>query len=208
MPSATEPTQDAPSLAFTNWGELRNYHGIPKQGDSGRGALTRTLIHGYYACTSYTDALIGQLLDELERLELAQNTIVVLWGDHGWKLGDYGDWCKHTNFALDARVPLLLSVPAIETQGAKTQALVELVDIYPTLAELAVLPLPSHLQGTSLVPLLDQPTQPWKEAAFFQYPRGDTMGYALRTRPLPLHPLAAARQREAGSGPGAVRPPT
>lgn len=180
LPSVTQPTKEAPSLAFTNWGELRNYYGIPKQGDLDE-ELTRTLIHGYYACTSYTDALIGQLLDELERLELAQNTIVVLWGDHGWKLGDYGDWCKHTNFTLDARVPLLLSVPGMENQGAKTQALVELVDVYPTLAELTGLPLPRHLQGTSLVPLLDQPNQTWKKAAFFQYPRGDTMGYALRT---------------------------
>ena len=180
LPMVTEASQSAPDLAFTNWGELRNYHGIPKEGDLSED-LTRTLIHGYYACTSYTDALIGRLLDELDRLELRQNTIVVLWGDHGWKLGDYGDWCKHTNFTLDTRVPLLLSTPGMKEPGLRSRALVELVDVYPTLAELAGLPLPSHLQGTSMVPLLDQPDRPWKQAAFFQYPRADTMGYALRT---------------------------
>ena len=180
LPEVSNPPRDAPEMALTNWGELRNYHGIPKEGKLDE-ELTRTLIHGYYACTSYTDALIGQLLDELERLDLRNNTIVVLWGDHGWKLGDYGDWCKHTNFTLDTRVPLLLSVPGIEHPEGSTQALVELVDVYPTLAELAGLPLPSHLQGTSMVPLLNRPDQSWKQAAFFQYPRGEAMGYALRT---------------------------
>lgn len=181
LPSATQPPKDVPELALTNWGELRNYYGIPEKGDLNE-ELTRALIHGYYACVSYIDALIGKLMDELKRLQLDKNTIVILWGDHGYKLGEYGDWCKHTNFELDTRVPLVISVPGMKNKGRRTSALVETVDIYPTLAELTGLPLPDHLQGVSFVPLLENPEESWKKAAFSQYPRGgDIMGYSLRT---------------------------
>ena len=193
LPDVQVPPEGAPELALTNWGELRNYHGIPKEGTLSD-SLARTLIHGYYASVSYTDAQVGRVLDELDRLGLDENTIVVLWGDHGWKLGEYGDWSKHTNFELDTHAPLIVRARGMEA-GQETDALVEFVDIYPTLAELAGLPLPPHLQGTSIAPLLENPDRSWKGAAFSQYPRrfpatrppkpedwdSLVMGYSVRT---------------------------
>jgi len=175
------PPKDAPPFAGTTWGELRNYSDIPDKAPlSDEEALE--LIHGYYAALSYTDAQIGKVLDELDRLGLAESTIVVVWGDHGWKLGEHGMWCKHTNFELDARVPLIVRAPGKEA-GAVSDGLVEFVDIYPTLAELAGLTAPGDLEGASFAPLLDDPARPWKTAAFSQYPRShermQLMGYSL-----------------------------
>ena len=118
------------------------------------------------------DAQVGRVLDELDRLGLRDNTIIVLWGDHGWKLGEHDAWCKHSNVENDTSAPLLLSVPGMKTAGKHTDALVEFVDIYPTLAELCGLPLPQHLEGASFVPVLRRSVdRPWKTAAFSQYPR-------------------------------------
>lgn len=172
--------KNAPEEAFTNWGELRSYYGMPKEGPM-PDDLARKLIHGYYACVSYVDALVGKVLDELDRLDLRKNTIVILWGDHGWKLGEHGMWCKHTNFELDTHATLMLSAPGMKAKGERTRNLVEFVDIYPTLCELTGLEKPSHLEGVSMAPLLDEPDQPWKEAAYSQYPRGSLMGYSVRT---------------------------
>jgi iduronate 2-sulfatase len=138
------------------------------------------LIHGYWACVSYIDALIGKVIRELERLNLRRETIIILWGDHGWKLGDYGAWCKHTNFELDTHVPMILRAPGHVRPGQRTEALVEYVDVFPTLAELCGLEIPASCEGTSLVPLLSDPKRPWKRAAFSQYPRGKAMGYSIR----------------------------
>ncbi len=178
--------KDAPDYAILPGGELRNYHGIPE--GSIPDDLARQLKHGYYAAVSYMDAQVGLVLDELDRLGLRKNTMVILWGDHGWKLGEHDAWCKHSNVENDTNVPLLLSVPGMKNAGAHTDALVEFVDIYPTLSELAGLPLPAHLEGTSFKPLLDDPKRPWKSAAFSQYPRpggktgsGALMGYSMRT---------------------------
>jgi arylsulfatase A-like enzyme len=171
----------APTYATTNWGELRNYYGIPKKGPC-PDALARQLIHGYYACVSYIDAQIGRLLDELDRLKLRDNTVIILWGDHGWKLGEHASWCKHTNFELDTHVPMILSVPAMKNTGWRTAALTEYVDIYPTLCELCDLTVPEHLEGLSMVPLIEDPDRRWKKAAFSQYPRGKIMGYTMRTQ--------------------------
>ncbi|MEX2173377.1 MAG: sulfatase [Pirellulaceae bacterium] len=178
--------KDAPPFAITDFGELRSYHGIPKEGPLDE-PLARQLVHAYRAATSFTDANVGRLLAELDRLGLRENTIVILWGDHGWKLGEHGGWCKHTNVENDTRSPLILAAPAkmAATQPAYCDRLVEFVDIYPTLCDLAGLPLPKHLQGTSMQPLLGNPALPWKSAAFSQYPRMHAgrrlMGYALRT---------------------------
>ncbi len=170
----------APREALTSWEELRGYAGMPEKGGMPDG-LARKLIHGYYACVSYVDAMIGRVLDELDRLGLRGNTVVVLWGDHGWKLGEHGMWCKHTNFELDTHVPLIVSAPGMRARGGRTRALTEFVDIYPTLCDLAGLDKPDHLEGLSMAPLLDDPDQAWKEAAYSQYPRGSTMGYSVRT---------------------------
>ncbi|MBM3735843.1 MAG: sulfatase [Acidobacteria bacterium] len=173
--------KDAPEYALTTSGELRNYAGIPAEGPVSD-ALARQLKHGYYAAASYTDAQIGKVLDELDRLNLTGNTIIVLWGDHGWKLGEHGEWCKHSNVENDTNAPLLLSTPGMKQPGKRTNRLVEFVDIFPTLADLAGLPLPAHLEGTSFKPLLDDPNRSWKSAAFSQYPRQQRyMGYSMRT---------------------------
>jgi iduronate 2-sulfatase len=145
----------------------------------------RQLKHGYYAAVSYMDAQVGRVLAEVERLGLRNNTILILWGDHGWKLGEHDAWTKHSNVENDTWAPLLISVPGMTNAGKHTDALVEFVDIYPTLTELAGLPLPKHLEGTSFKPLLNDPHRPWKIAAFSQYPRGagrkNLMGYTMRT---------------------------
>jgi arylsulfatase A-like enzyme len=183
IPLAANPyhPEDAPAYALTNSGELRNYRGMPVDGPVPE-KLARKLKHGYYAAVSYTDAQIGKILNELDRQGLRQNTIIVLWGDHGWKLGEHGEWCKHSNVENDTNAPLLLSAPGMKGAGKHSRALVEFVDIYPTLADLAGLSLPEHLEGTSFKPLLDDPNRPWKRAAFSQYPRGQkVMGYSMRT---------------------------
>ena len=152
------------------FGELRNYAGIPKGREPFSEELSRNLKHGYYACVSYIDAQIGRLLDGLKQNGLDQNTIVILWGDHGWKLGEHGMWCKHTQFELDSHVPLMLKVPGQTKGSSKTDALVEFVDIYPTLCELAGLEFPDHLQGASFAPLIEDPDRPWKEGAITVWP--------------------------------------
>jgi arylsulfatase A-like enzyme len=163
----------APDKAIHNWGELRAYFSIPAKGPL-PDEMARTLIHGYYAATSYTDAQVGRVLNELERLGLSENTIVVLWGDHGWQLGEHGLWCKHCNFNTSLNAPLIVKAPGFT--GQKTSdALVEFVDIYPTLCELSGIPLPEHLEGKSFVPLLDNPGQKWKKAVFSRYFSGDSI---------------------------------
>lgn len=145
----------------------------------------RELRHGYYASVSFIDAQVGRLLAGLDELGLAKNTIVVLWSDHGWKLGEHGSWCKQTNFEVDTRAPLMIRAPGAKANGRTSDALVEFVDIYPTLCDLAKLPAPKTLEGVSLKPLLDGSAAKVKDAAFSQFPRKiegrDYMGYAMRT---------------------------
>jgi iduronate 2-sulfatase len=149
--------------------ELRTRHGIPKTGPIGED-LARILLHGYYACVSYVDAQIGLMLDALAKASVRENTIIIVWGDHGWHLGDMGIWGKATNYEIATRVPLIIWTPRMKARGKSTNGLVELVDMYPTLCELAGLPLPKHLEGHSFAPLLNKPDQLWKRAAFSQFP--------------------------------------
>ena len=183
VPLARNPNAPtgAPRCAMHTFGELRSYQGVPKKGPVSD-AQARELVHAYYACVSFVDAQIGKLLGQLESLGLRDDTVVIVWGDHGWHLGDHGLWCKHTNFESAARVPMILRVPGARSAGSTCDALTEFVDIYPTLCELAGLPLPSHVEGTSLAPLVQDPRRAWKPAAFSQYPRGGgLMGYSMRT---------------------------
>jgi len=163
----------APDAALHNWGELRSYAGIPRKGPL-PDDLARTLIHGYYACVSYTDAQIGRVLAELDRLGLRKSTIVILWGDHGWNLGEHGLWCKHCNFETSLHSPLIVTAPDIKP-GTKTNALAEYLDIYPSLCELCNLSLPNHLQGKSFDPLMKNPNRLWKNAVFSRYYNGDSV---------------------------------
>lgn len=149
--------------------ELRTRAGIPKEGPIPP-KLARTLKHAYLACVSYVDAQVGRMLAALDSAGVRENTIVIIWGDHGWHLGDMGVWGKATNYEIATRVPLMIWTPEMKSRGSSTDALVELVDIYPTLCELAKVPLPDHLEGHSFVPLLDAPRLQWKKAAFSQYP--------------------------------------
>jgi iduronate 2-sulfatase len=149
--------------------ELRTRSNIPKQGPIGP-KLARTLKHAYLASTSYVDAQIGLLLAALDEAGARDNTIIIVWGDHGWHLGDMGVWGKATNYEIATRVPLMIWTPNMKARGVKTDALVELVDMFPTLCELSGVPIPKHVEGHSFVPLLNAPDRAWKKAAFSQYP--------------------------------------
>ncbi|MBP88120.1 MAG: iduronate sulfatase [Planctomycetaceae bacterium] len=173
LPDNYHRPKDAPTEAIHSWGELRAYADVPRKGPL-PDDLARTLIHGYYACVSYTDAQVGRVLDELESLGLANNTIVVLWGDHGWNLGEHTLWCKHCCFETSMHAPLIVRAPGVDG-GEKTDGLTEFIDIYPSLCELAGLPLPDHLEGTSFVPLMKKPDMPWKPAAVGRFRSGDTI---------------------------------
>lgn len=174
IPERTAPV-GMPDMALANFGELRKYHGITQNGFLDD-ETSRKMIHGYYAAVSMIDAQIGKLLDALKENGLTENTIVILWGDHGWKLGEYGYWCKHSNFELDTNAPLIISAPGIKG-NIKTQSLAEFVDIYPTLCDLASLSKPGHLEGKSLLPVLKNHKAIVNEVALSQYPRGKSLGY-------------------------------
>lgn len=166
-------------------GELRNnYSGMPPKGETLPLELEKTLRHGYYAATAYVDAQIGRVLDTLKSEGLDESTIVVLWGDHGYLVGDFGTWCKHSNFEVAVRSPLVIRAPGFPA-GQRVGATVEFVDIYPTLADLCKLAPPEGLEGTSLIPFLRDPQRPADKPAFSQYPRGNAqkpiMGRSVRT---------------------------
>ena len=151
--------------------ELRVRDGIPKEGPIDL-ELAKTLKHAYLACVSYVDAQIGRMIKALEEAGLRENTIIVVWSDHGWHLGDMGIWGKATNYEIATRVPMMIWTPDMpkESQGKKTDALVELVDIYPTLSDLAGLKIPETVEGYSFKELITDPNKTWKTAAFSQFP--------------------------------------
>ena len=180
-PNQQEAT-NAPPFAVPDYSELLSYDDIPDEGPLPE-RLQRHVLHGYYASTTFMDANVGKVLAELDRQGLRDNTAIVLWGDHGWHLGEQGHWGKITNFEVCVRSPLIVSVPGQPKQGAHTSALTEFVDIYPSLADLCGLPIRPELEGHSFAPLLDDPTRQWKRAAFSQYSRGEVMGRSMRTDP-------------------------
>lgn len=184
LPATDKLPKGCPEFAGHTNGELHAYPGVPQENPI-PADFARTLRHGYYACISYTDAQIGRLLDALDQTGVLDNTIIVLWGDHGWQLGDHGLWHKHTNFEIAARAPLLISVPKSKSAGQKCAAPVEFVDVYPTLAELCGLPQPKGMAGLSLKRYIDDPSAPMQKVAISQYPRsapgsGSLMGYSVR----------------------------
>ena len=174
------PPEGTPDFAPTTWGELRQYREGPETGPVDD-ELARRLIHGYYAATSYADAQVGRVLDALEASGLADDTIVIVWGDHGWHLGDHGMWCKHTNYEQAGRIPLIVDLPGDAPAGAKSEELVESVDLYPTLCELAGLDLPYELDGASFVSTLRDPAHKTDAVAFQVYPRNELLGRVVRT---------------------------
>ena len=183
LPDSAKPPKGVPPAALHNSYELRSYASVPKSGPiSEKEGLA--LIRAYRASVSYMDAQLGRVMRELSDLGLDDRTLVVVWGDHGYHLGEQSLWTKMSNFEAATRVPLIVRVPRQTTAGRRTTALVELVDLYPTLAELAGLPLPTHLEGISFAPLLRQPDRAWKSAAFSQYPRTTGSRYNPTTDPV------------------------
>jgi iduronate 2-sulfatase len=183
VPAYQKLPAGAPGFVGHNNSELKSYADIPNDGEIGD-ALARRLRHGYYAAISYMDAQVGLVLDALEKEGLAENTVVVLWGDHGWQLGEHGLWHKHTNFEVAARAPLIISAPGQKAAGRKSLSLAEFIDIYPTLADLCGLPKPKDVEGVSLKPVLDDAAASVRPVAISQYPRNDAgktlMGYSIR----------------------------
>lgn len=160
------------NVELWNYGEMRPYE--PAVPDD----IALRLRWGYLAAISFADSLVGEITDAVEENGLSQNTVIVLWGDHGFKLGDYGYWVKHSNALLDTRIPLIISAPGHTAPNSRVSGIVESVDIYPTLAEIARIPVANYGDGTSFRPLLSDPDRPWKEAAFTAFRRssGDTGG--------------------------------
>lgn len=158
---------------------LRSFEGFPTEGDIPDEEARKTR-HAYFACVSYIDRLTGQLIEALDKSGQIENTIIVFTSDHGYHLGDQGLWSKHTTFELATRIPLILSGPGVSRE-AHTEALVELVDLYPTLAEVAGLDLPDHLDGKSFATVLSDPRTPAREAALSEFSRNGARGLSIRT---------------------------
>ncbi len=193
--------KNGPSIAYHNSAELLAYSDIPELNSFTDQQIginlpidkQKELIHGYYAAVSYMDAQVGILLNALDSLGLTKNTIIVLWGDHGWHLGDHNLWCKHTNFEQATHAPLIISAPGLKPNSTKSSS--EFVDVFPTLCDLAGVQIPTHLDGKSLVPVMQNPKFSVKEYSISQYPRSENknetnrlgysdtkfMGYSLRT---------------------------
>ncbi|GAK98024.1 putative sulfatase [Nonlabens tegetincola] len=172
VPSRQKP-EGAYRLALPKWGELKGYHGIPKEGDLDD-ALTRQLIHGYHASISYIDAQVGKVMKTLEELDLRKNTMIIFMSDHGYKIGEYASWCKQSNLEIDVRVPLIISREENYKKrktGKTSNALIEHVDIFPTLVEYCGLNGPAS-DGKSFLSVLDRPRKKWDKAAYSVYARG------------------------------------
>jgi iduronate 2-sulfatase len=194
LASFTTKATNSPDVAYHNGGELKNYAADIKPLND-KGSLTlqlaeekqKELLHGYYACVSYTDAQIGKLLAALKASGLDKNTIVVLLGDHGWHLGDHSLWCKHSNFEQATKAPLIISAPGTN-KGKVVNGITEFVDIFPTLCDLSGIKKGNNLDGKSLVPTLKNNNAATKDFAVSQYPRGagdgakEIMGYSIRTK--------------------------
>lgn len=172
LPENNYMPENAPKESMHTFGELRAYADIPAEGPVSD-EMAQDLIQGYYACVSYTDAQIGKIMTALKDLELEQSTIVILWGDHGWNLREHGLWCKHCNYETSLHTPLILKVPGTKQVGS-TSEIVEYVDIYPTLCELAGISLPEHLEGASFKELLFNPDAKSDGVAVCQWYKGVT----------------------------------
>lgn len=174
-PSPRPPKGIDPAISMHRSFEVTTHYDWP----GGEGNISdeeaRTLRHAYYACVSYTDAQIGKVLDELARLRLDQNTIVILWGDHGWHLGDHGMFGKQTNFEIATRSPMIIKTPGLINPGQATDALAQTIDLYPTLADLCGFTPPDTIQGTSLIPLLDNPAASVRKSAYSFFKNGKTL---------------------------------
>ena len=184
MPQFEEAPEGAPDYAVKRRGEITAFKPVPTQDVIYEDDLKRDLIHGYYASVSYMDAQLGRVLDEVERLGLDENTIIVLWGDHGWHLGDHGSWTKHSNYEQSNRIPIIFHAPGVAKPGRSSKQLAETVDIYTTLSSLAGLPKPmgpQPIDGVDLTPVLKNPNASVRDHAYHAYNKRSHLGRAIRT---------------------------
>ncbi|MFT4523103.1 MAG: iduronate 2-sulfatase [Bacteroidia bacterium] len=184
----------SPVMTMNSMYELRGYNGFSNLKHPSVNVMNedtaRILKQGYYASVSYVDALFGQIIQHLKDLNIYNNTIIVLWGDHGWKLGEHNGWCKQSNYNIDIHVPMIICSPNQLNKGKQSFGITELIDMYPSLCELAGIDAPNYLQGTSFVPLIAQPDRSWKKAAYSQFHRRPKvspdgkryMGYSIKTK--------------------------
>ncbi|MEM6379120.1 MAG: sulfatase [Bacteroidota bacterium] len=194
LPKNPSIPNGAPIQTMNSMYELRHYDGFghighPTSDYRMSEDTVRILRQGYYASVTYVDALLGDLLGHLKEIGIYDNTIIVVWGDHGWKLGDHNSWGKMTNYNIDLQVPVIIRYPNQKNRGAQTFAITELVDLFPSICELAGIEVPDYMQGTSLAPLIENPERKWKRAAFSQFHRRPRvsadgqryMGYSINT---------------------------
>ena len=196
IPLASNPfvPEKSPIMSMNSMYELRGYNGFKNLKHPTENTMAedtaRILKHGYYASVSYVDEQFGKIIQHLKDLDIYDNTIIIVWGDHGWKLGEHNGWCKQTNYNIDIHVPMIVHSPDQPNPGGQTFELTELIDMFPSLCELAGIPAPDYLQGESFVPLLENPGREWKTAAFSQFHRRPKvtpdgkryMGYSIRTK--------------------------
>jgi len=196
IPLATNPfiPEQSPIMSMNSMYELRGYDGFKNLKHPTENVMAedtaRILKQGYYASVSYIDAQFGKIIQHLKDLNIYDNTIIIIWGDHGWKLGEHNGWCKMTNYNIDIHVPMIVSSPDQMNRGKQTFEITELIDMFPSLCELAGIDYPDYLQGTSFVPLLENPQRSWKKAAFSQFHRRPKvtpdgkryMGYSIMTK--------------------------
>ena len=181
LPTSVNLPNGVPNVVkqrYSDLGEISKFQDVPDEGNLSD-VRTLELIRAYAASTSYMDAQVGRVLNRLDALGLVDNTVIIFAGDHGFHLGEHGRWGKNTLFEVSVRCPLIVSIPGQTYQGVKTDALAELVDIYPTLCDACQLPIPLQLEGLSLLPVIEHPTRSWKTAAFSQIARNN--GNSMRT---------------------------
>ena len=186
IPRFEEKPLNAPDFVIKKGIEIDQFEPIPQEWGIYPDSIKRKLIHGYYASISYMDAQLGKVIKELDRLGLDENTIIVLWGDHGWHLGDHAMWTKHTNFEQATRIPMIMVAPGITRPNAVTQQIAESVDVFPTLASLAGLgsprdKVPQPIDGKDLSPILKGFEEEVKTHAYHCYIMGGYLGEAIRT---------------------------
>jgi len=173
LPENNYIPEHAPQVSIHNNGELRHYTDIPQKGPVSKDTAIN-LIRGYYASVSFVDAQIGRVVQALNKTGQSDNTIIVLWSDHGWNLLEHTLWQKHSCYETSLQIPLIVAVPGKDPEQ-RSPALIESIDLYPTLCELTGIPTPEHTQGTSFVPLLDNPLKPWKTHAVSRIQQGDSI---------------------------------
>lgn len=194
LPNNSAIPEGAPIQSMNSMYELRHYDGFghighPTSDYRMSEDTIRILRQGYYASVSYVDALLGDLMAHMKEIGIYENTIIIVWGDHGWKLGDHNSWGKMTNYNIDLQVPVIIRYPNQKNRGAQTYGITELVDLFPSICELAGIEVPDYMQGTSFVPLIENPEMEWKSAAFSQFHRRPKvsadgqryMGYSINT---------------------------